>query len=199
MTVLRLQAEPRGVSKGARNGARRRGYVPAVFYGKDVEPTPIMVESGALRSAMKEGARHKLIQLSGPAFEQPQTVMIKDIQFDPARETVHHVDFLRPAPGRRLHVRVPVVIQGDERLVRRGLVLEHQMHEVDCECLPDNVPEAIYIDAASLQPGQHVSLGDLSAPPGVKISGHRDAVVVVVAAPMATMVPPDVAAIALGE
>lgn len=198
--MLTLKAEPRGQTKSARNGARREGKVPAVLYGKDVVPTSIMVDGRALRHAMKAGGLHRLIQLSGAGVAEPCPVLIKDVQFDKAHVEVTHVDFFRPTAGRRIHVRVPVVVRGLEHLTRRGVIMEHQMHEVDCECLAEDVPEALYIDVASLQPGQHVSLGNLSAPPNVKISGHPAAVVLAIEAPMATMIPGEgVAQVTAGE
>lgn len=187
--MLTLTAEPRGQTKSARNGARREGKVPAVLYGKDVAPTSITVDGQALRNAIKAGGLHRLIQLTGAGVPEQCKVLIKDVQFDKAHVDVAHVDFFRPTPGRRIHVRVPVVVRGLEELTRRGIILEHQMHEADCECLAEDVPEALYIDVASLQPGQHIALGDLSAPANVKISGHPGAVVLAIEAPMTTMIP----------
>jgi large subunit ribosomal protein L25 len=187
--LLTLRAEPRGTTKGSRSGARRQGLVPGVVYGKDVAPTPIAVPGAALREAMKAGARHRMIRLAGAGMDTPRTVLIKDIQFDNVHLEVVHVDFFEPAAGRRFHVRVPVIVQGDDQLTKRGIIMEHHLGEVDCECMPDNVPEAIYVDVSACEPGQHVALGELRAPTGVRITGDPRAVVCVIEAPMATIIP----------
>lgn len=187
--MITLNAAARGLTKSARTGARRAGDVPGVLYGKDVSPTPITIDGSALKAALKAGARHRMISLVMPGDTQPQQVIIKDLQYDERMQELVHVDFMRPALGRRLHVRVPLVVRGGDALIRRGIILEHQLQEIDCECMPDNVPEAIYIDATNCNPGEHVSLGELKAPPGVKVSGHPDTVVVSIVAPMATMIP----------
>lgn len=198
--MLTLKAEPRGQTKSARNGARREGKVPAVLYGKDVAPISIMVDGRALRHAIKAGGLHRLIELNGAGVTEPCRVLIKDVQFDKAHVDVTHVDFFLPTAGRRVHVRVPLVVRGLEELTRRGIIMEHQMHEVDCECLAEDVPQAIYVDVAAYQPGTHVSLGDLAVPPKVKISGHPDAVVLAIEAPMATIIPGEgVAQVTAGE
>lgn len=198
--LLTLRAESRGLTKSARNQARRQGYIPAVVYGKNVPATPIMVPGSALRELLKAGGRHRLIRLVGPALDESHTVLIKDLQVIGPTANVTHVDFLEPAPGRPLHVRVPVVVRGEDALTRRGIILEHHLREVDCQCLPEEVPEAIYVDVTHGHPGQHVSLGQLEAPPGVKITGTRDAVVLSIESPMATMIPGEgTAAVTAGE
>lgn len=197
--MLTLTAESRGLTKSARNQARRNGFIPAVVYGKDVSPTPIMVSFQDLREAMKQGGKHQLIQLAGPAISKPCTVLIKELQMD-AQQRIAHVDFFQPAKGRRIHIRVPVRVRGEDALTRRGVIMEYHLHEVDCECMPDKVPEAIYIDVANCQPGDHVSLGELKVPEGVKVSGHPGTMVVTIEAPMATMIPGEgVAQVTAGE
>jgi large subunit ribosomal protein L25 len=147
------------------------------------------VERDALRAALKAGARHKIIHLSGPGAAEGRMVLIKEMQMDPGHLEVRHIDFFQPTEGRPVHVRVPVVFQGEEALLRRGHILEHHMHEVQCECLPSAVPEAIVLDVGALAPGQHITLGGLPVMPGVRLMGQIDQVVVTIEAPRATMIP----------
>jgi len=186
--VLTLRAEPRGTRKSDRNGARRRGRIPAVVYGKGVESQPISVNANELWEILRKGGTHKMIRLQGLAGGDA-TVLIKDFQRGVPNQEVLSVDFLQPAMGQKVHMRVPVMVVGEEDLIRRGLILEHQLHEVECECLPEHVPGAIRVDVSVMEAGEHISISGLAAPNGVQIAGPQDAVVVVVKEPTASVIP----------
>jgi large subunit ribosomal protein L25 len=192
--LLTLSCEPRGLTKSARSDARRRGYVPAVVYGKGMEPAPIMVPFGELREALKHSGRNKLIRLEGAGVGQPRTVLIKDMAVDEVHDSVIHVDFFQPAAGRKIRIRVPVRLQGEEDLSKRGLILTHQLHEVEVECLPDEVPAALVVNVRGYEPGAHVSLGDLQNMAGVRICSPLEMVVANIEVPLATMIPGEGAA-----
>lgn len=181
--MLTLRAETRGLTKAARNEVRRQGYVPAVVYGKAVDPVPIMVPAEDLQQILRSGGRNKLIRLEGPGLERPFTVLIKEMQHSLIRRDVLHVDFFEPLAGRPINVRVPLVVEGDEELTRRGLVLERHLAEVECQCLPDSVPDSIRLDVAHLGPGDQIFLREVPLPPGVRLVGLGESVVVSVDAP----------------
>lgn len=181
--MLTLRAETRGVTKGARNQARRQGYVPGVVYGKEAAPVPVMVSAEELQLVLRSGGRNKLIRLEGPALERPCTVLIKEMQQSLIRRDVLHVDFFEPLAGRPINVRVPLVVEGDEELTRRGLVLERHLAEVECQCLPDSVPDAIRVNVAHLGPGDQIFLREIPLPQGVRLIGLGEGVVVSVDAP----------------
>lgn len=192
--MLTLSCEPRGLTKSARSDARRRGFVPAVVYGKGLDPAPIMVPFGELREALKQGGRNHLIRLEGAGVDQPRTVLIKDVEIDGVHDSIIHVDFFQPAAGRKVRIRVPVQLVGEETLLKRGLILTHQLHEVEVECLPDQVPAALFLDVSGFESGQHGSLGDLRVQAGVRICSPLEMVVANVEAPMVTMIPGEGAA-----
>lgn len=185
--MVTLTCEPRGCTKSARNNARRRGFVPAVIYGKDVEPTPIMVSGVALRDALKTGARNQLIRLEG--LDQDHTVLIKDLQLDQIFRDFVHVDFQQPTKGRKIRVRVPIRFLGEDQVTKRGLIMTHQLNEVEVECEPDHIPAALTFDLAMRGEGDHIAVGDLTVPQGVRITMAPDVVVLNLDVPLATMIP----------
>lgn len=187
--LLTLQAETRGLTKAETNRARRRGFVPAVVYGKAVAPVPIMVPAEGLQEILRRGGRNRLIRLEGPALERPCTVLIKELQHTLIRRDVVHVDFFEPLAGQPINVRVPLVVEGDEELTRRGLVLERHLAEVECQCMPDAVPDALRVQVAHLGPGEQIFLRELPLPQGVRLVGLGESVVVSVAAPAPAAAP----------
>ncbi|HWI62109.1 MAG TPA: 50S ribosomal protein L25 [Symbiobacteriaceae bacterium] len=182
-----MTCEPRGCTKSARNNARRRGFVPAVIYGKDVEPTPIMVPGVALRDALKTGARNQLIRLEG--LGEDHTVLIKDLQLDQILRDIVHVDFQQPTKGRKIRVRVPLRFTGEDQVTKRGLIMTHQLSEVEVECEPDHIPAALTCDLSVRAEGEHISIGDLNVPTGVRVCAGPEVVVLNLDAPLATMIP----------
>lgn len=193
--MLTLRVEPRGLTKSARSNARRSGKVPAVLYGKGVDPTPLMVSGAALRETLKQGGAHRLIRLEGAGMDtEEHTVLIRDVQYDGVHNAVVHVDFFQPPKGKPIRVRVPVIVQGEDRLIKRGIILNHQLNDVEVNCMPENVPAGIVADVGNCDPGDHIALADLRAPAGVKIIGVPDMVVLSIEAPMVTMIPGEGAA-----
>lgn len=187
--MLTLRVEARGLTKSARSNARRSGYVPAVLYGKGLNPTPLMVSEAAMRETLKQGGSHRLIRLQGAGLETEQTVLIRDVQYDGVHNAMVHVDFFAPPKGKRIRVRVPVIVQGEDMLTKRGIILNHQLNEVEVNCMPENVPAGIMVDVSVCNPGDHIAVADLQAPEGVKIVGVDEMVVLSIEAPMATMIP----------
>lgn len=185
--MVTLTCEPRGLTKSARSDARRRGLVPAIVYGKGMEPTPISVPFGALREAIKHGGRNQMIRLEGAGVSS--TVLIKEMMVDEVHSAIIHVDFFQPPAGRKIRIRVPVVTVGEDELTKRGLILTHQMDEVEVECMPDQVPSGITVNVAAVEPGSHVSCGELQAPAGVEIKNSPEFVVLSVDVPLASMIP----------
>jgi large subunit ribosomal protein L25 len=184
--MFRVHAKTRGTSKGSRTAVRRLGYIPAVLYGKDLAPLPVMVSADELAEALRKGARHRPIRLEGAG--EGSTVLIKEIQYG-LKDQILHVDFFRPRAGTKIRLQVPLVVRGEAELTRRGVTAEHQLQTVECECMASDVPEAVYVDVAACHPGQHLAVGDLAAPPGVRILDDPERVVVAIEAPMSTMLP----------
>jgi large subunit ribosomal protein L25 len=192
--LLTLRVEPRGLTKSARSNARRSGCVPAVLYGKGLNPTPLMVSEAAMRETLKQGGKHRLIRLEGAGLNEAHTVLIQDVQYDGVHNAMVHVDFFQPPKGKRIRVRVPVVVQGEDALTRRGIILNHQLNEVEVNCMPESVPAGIYVDVSAYDPGDHVSVSDLTVPEGAKLVSAPEMVVLSIEPPMATIIPGEGAA-----
>lgn len=184
-----LSTQPRSLTKGARNTRRRQGHIPAVVYGKGRKPHPIMVEEVELRQVLKAGGRHKLIHLQGPGVGEDCDVLIKDLQVGMLDSSLVHVDFHQPAAGERVRIQVPVVLVGEDELAGQGVLVERQLSAVECQCSPERVPDALYVDVTAGRAGGEFTVGEISSPPGVKILGNPEMVVVSLRPAMATIVP----------
>jgi len=107
-----------------------------------------------------------------------ESVVLKDIQRHPAKNTITHVDFLRVDAKQTLVTATPLHFIGMEEneALRLGNMLNQFVVSVEISCLPKDLPHGIDVDVTSLEVGDHLSLTDLVLPEGVIINAlqHED-------------------------
>lgn len=178
MNELKLSAQVR--EAGNPNHVRREGLVPAVVYGSKRSSQAVAVDGRELAQVLRRGI-NSLIRLSVAASED--TVMIKDIQRNPVRGNILHVDFLAVAMDELLKATVPLQITGDEQVSEHGGIVQHQLREIEVECLPGDLPGYLTVDISELRIGQHIAAGDLAIPETVTMLTGPSEVVITVVAP----------------
>jgi large subunit ribosomal protein L25 len=169
MAEQKLVAQKReDAGKGVARKLRAAGRVPAVLYGRGLEPISISVDSRELLHAFHTGAgTNVLVDLvvDGDAH----LAMAREIQRDHIKGRYVHVDFLAVSRDQKITISVPVRLVGESAGVKAGGVLEHHLWELQVESLPAEVPEAIEADVSELEIGMSLRVGDLVAPPGATI------------------------------
>lgn len=187
MAQLQLAAQVRPSGKGVAHRTRREDYVPGILYGKNVAPVTLKVPVRDLERVLAAGGRSHLIDLSisHDGSTDTRTVMIKEVQADRVKGSLLHVDFHQVSLKDKIRTTVPIVIEGEDAIEKAGGILEHQTRQVEVECLPTEIPEALTVDVSRLHVGGHLSVGDLVAPAGVKIITDSNDVVVTIQAPRA--------------
>jgi large subunit ribosomal protein L25 len=98
-------------------------------------------------------------------------VILKDVQRDPAKPRIAHVDFLRVRADQKLNMNVPLHFKGAENApgTKEGGVFSHLMNDVEVSCLPANLPEYIEVDISDMALNQTLHLSDLKLPKGVEL------------------------------
>lgn len=177
-TVLNLEKRDLG-TKGKLKEYRRAGKIPGILYGPHEEPTPVVVEEKQLRWALSSG--HALFEAK--LGRNRKQVVIREVQRHPVRGDLLHVDFYAVTTGEKLTVSVPVVLVGTARGVRdQGGTLLHELHEVEIECLPKDLPEKIEVDVTDLGVGESIHVHDLKIE-GITFLTPGDAVIAHIVAP----------------
>ena len=186
---IKLKAEKRTESgKGPARRMREVGEVPAVLYGQGAEAQPLKVKQVELADVLhgKSGA-NVLIDLvvSDGKDKENHLVMVKELQRHPLKEKLLHVDFLKVARDTKVSMRVPITITGEEESVglKAGGTLQHNLWEVEIECLPGDVPDHVFIDIADADIGDHLSVSDLNIPAGITVLADPGDVVLTLLAP----------------
>jgi large subunit ribosomal protein L25 len=186
MAENKLVAQVReGTGKGVARKLRAQGRVPGVLYGHGMEPVALSVDSRELLHLFHTGAgTNVLLDLVVDGAEH--MAMPREVQRDHIKGRFIHVDFLAVSRDQRLTISVPVRLVGESPGVKLGGVLEHHLWEVQVECLPTDIPDAIEADVSRLEEiGSSLKVADLVPPAGATILTSPDESVVAVQQPQA--------------
>src|ERR1700730_7911417 len=181
---ITVAAEPRTLR--GKNEARRlraAGSAPAVVYGTGQETLTVAVNPKEVVRILRSKTGHNTIFHLAVKNGENTPVMIVDWQTDPVKNTLLHVDMKRIDLTRRLLVKVPVHTLGEPEGVKlQGGLHEVITREIEVECLPNEIPEALTIDVSKLTMGQAVRASDVPLPGSVRLVSQPEAVISHVAA-----------------
>jgi large subunit ribosomal protein L25 len=169
MEKIVLQAEPRGVGRHQLREMREANQVPAVVYGAKKESQVVSVDAKALhRVLLAAGSGLVLIQIGGKA---PVNVLPREIQRDPVKRRVLHIDFQVVSMTEKLRLNVPIETTGTAPVLSNpDMVLVRRMDTVEVECLPADIPAHLLADLSKLETvDDDLLISDLQPPAGVKL------------------------------
>lgn len=173
------------VGKGAARATRREGLVPGVIYG-DKKP-PLAIALPAKETAMAANSSSFMARVIDLDVDgKTHSVIAKDVQRDPVKDFVTHVDFLRVGKGSTLTVNVPVHFINEEASpgLERGGVLNIVRHEVECDVPGNAVPESLEGDLTGLDIGDGLHISAVKLPEGVVPTiTDRDFTIATIASP----------------
>jgi len=157
--------------KGASRRLRRTGQVPAVVYGGHQEPQSIqMLHNTILLASQHEWFYASILDLE--VAGSTQKVLLRDLQRHPFKPLIMHLDFQRVSENEAITVKVPLHFLNQETSPAgktSGVVITHELNEVEVSCLPKDLPEFIAVDLSSLSEGDVVHLSEIQLPAGVTI------------------------------
>jgi large subunit ribosomal protein L25 len=181
MSDILLKAEPRTTLGGATaKTLRAQGRVPGVLYGHGEASTAFHVKELDLRPLIYTQETHVLKLALG---SEETRCILREIQFDPITDRINHIDLLILHAGEKISIDVPVIITGSSVGVRDGGIVDHVMHKLTINVLPDAIPESITIDITDLKIGQSIHIKELPATDQYTVLGDENAVIVAVVPP----------------
>ena len=162
MAAEKIAAESRTeFGKGAARRIRRADKVPAVVYGHGNDPIHITLPGHATMMALKHGGSNALLELDIEGTSQ--LALTREVQVDPIRRVLEHIDFVAVRRGEKVTVDIPVHLVGDaapETLV----VLENSVVSVEAEAT--HIPEYIEVSIEGAAIGTQIHASDLALPEG---------------------------------
>ena len=171
-----------GRSTGSANSRRLRAEdtIPAVVYGRGMDPISISVVRRDLRIALSGPAGMNTI-LDLKVDDTVYAAIIKDVQRHPVRRNVAHVDFIQIDLNAELTVSVPVRLEGEAKdvLAESGLV-DLSMNEIEVVTTPRNIPDEIVVDVTDMTMDTTITVGEVELPAGVTATADPELPVVTV-------------------
>jgi large subunit ribosomal protein L25 len=169
---VKLIAEPRTeFGKGAARRIRRADKIPAVLYGHGTDPIHITLPGHETLLALRTANALLSINVDGKS----QLALPKQVQRDPIKHTIDHVDLVIVRQGEKVTVEVPIQLQGeaaDETIVVVG------QNTVAIEAEATNIPQAIMVPIDDLPAGTQILAGELRLPDGSTLADDPESLIV---------------------
>ncbi|CAA9889570.1 50S ribosomal protein L25 [Candidatus Methylobacter favarea] len=169
--VFEFVAENRGQSgKGAAKRVRRQGKVPAIIYGGHREPQMLTLSHNDVIKHLDHEAVYSHV-LDVSVNGTTEKAILKNIQRNPQKLQVMHIDFQRVTLSEVLKVHVPLHFINEAISIggKKGGIAAHSLVDVEVSCVAAALPEYLEVDLASLDIGDSLHLSDIVLPPGLEI------------------------------
>lgn len=141
---------------------RDAGGMPAIVYGHGEKPAPVVMEAHELNRMIHDGEKIFRMELDGSG---PETVLLKDVQFDYLGTDIVHCDFARVDLNERMTVSVPLRFRGQAPGMKQaGAVMMHPHDEIELECTLSNLPDEIEVDMSGLDVHDTITAADVKLP-----------------------------------
>jgi large subunit ribosomal protein L25 len=161
------------VGKGASRRLRRGGKVPAVIYGGDRDPVALTLDQDELLHAAEKEAFFSSVLEIQVGDKIKQQAVVRDMHRHPFKPLIMHIDFMRVSAKEAIRMSVPLHFVGEEESPAgkaSGVVIQHQLTDVEISALPKDLPEFIAVDLSRMDAGDAVMLSDIQLPEGVVIT-----------------------------
>jgi large subunit ribosomal protein L25 len=179
--MLELNVKARqGVGSKASRKLIKKGFLPCVLYGRDIQSVNVAVSLGEFDKVWREAGESSLIKLGG--LDANCNILIRAVDIDPVADIVRHADFYAVAKGQKVSVYVPIEFEGVSPAVKElGGTLVKVMHELEVEAEPQNLPHSITADISKLTNFEtQLIVADLALPTGVEALVEKQEVVALV-------------------
>lgn len=174
--------------KGAARKLRAAGRVPVVVYGHGDANQTLSVDALELEKLLSRiNVENTLLEVAVEGGATTRT-LVREVQMHPFKPEVLHLDLLQVHAGEKIRLNIPVRLVGAADGVRNdGGVMDQVLYDLEVECLPGNIPDAIEVDVTDLGVGDSARVRDVSVP-DVKVLNDPDL-------PICSVLPPTVPAL----
>ncbi|PJI94094.1 50S ribosomal protein L25/general stress protein Ctc [Luteimicrobium subarcticum] len=175
MSETKLTAETRTeFGKGAARRLRRAHQIPAVVYGHGSAPLHVALPGHETMLALKH---HSNALLELDVDGKDILAIAKDVQVEPVRNVIEHIDLIIVKKGEKIVVDVPVVVEGE---AAPGTTTLQDANTLSVEAEATHLPESLSVSVEGLEAGAKVTAGELELPKGVTLLSDAETLVVAV-------------------
>jgi large subunit ribosomal protein L25 len=179
MEKVVLKAAKRDVTGKQVKALRRAGQLPAVIYGRHVEPIAISLDAHTAGLALAKLTSSTLVTIDVNGTEY--AALVREKQRNYIKGVITHIDFLALDLTERIRTKVRLTYVGVSSAVKDfSAVLVHRMDALEVECLPTDLPERITVDISSIKEiGNNIHVRDIPLPENVVVLDDVDEIVII--------------------
>jgi large subunit ribosomal protein L25 len=180
MDEVVLKVERRTIRGKQVNVLRRSGKLPAVLYGRGIDPLPVMLDFREASRALGHLGSSALVSLELDG--KRHMALIREKQRNYIKGSLQHVDFQIVSATERLRVAVAIELRGEAPVVKElNGIVQTGREEIEVECLSQDLPERIVVDISGLKNiGDSIHVRDLVLPPNVEVMEALDDMIVMI-------------------
>lgn len=184
MQTLSLKAEPRTLAGRKTYKLRVNDQIPAVVYGSDIKPANITLVAGDFLRALRQAGESTLIDLTVDGG-QAMKVLIQDVQRDPVKHDVIHVDFRQVNMNKPIEAKIQLKFVGESMAVKAlGGTFVEALGEIEVKCLPGKLVHEIEVDISSLKTFEDaIHVKDIVVPEGMEVLSAPNMTIAIIEAP----------------
>ncbi|MCO5293462.1 MAG: 50S ribosomal protein L25/general stress protein Ctc [Homoserinimonas sp.] len=164
--------------KGYARRLRVAGRIPAVIYGHGTKPQHVSVPSHEVSLLLRKANAILDLNIEG----KKQLVLVKDVQKDPVRQIIEHLDLVIVKKGEKVHVEVPLHLEGESF---SGTIAMVDVTTIKLEVEATQIPERITVNIEGAEEGTQVHAKDVELPEGATLMDDPDLMLVNVIVPAA--------------
>ena len=178
--AIKLELEPRNLLGKKVKQLRRAGIIPIHLYGPGVESRSVQCQAQRLIQVLSLAGGNTPISVSIQGESGDQLAFAREIQWDPRRDDIYHVDLLVAEADRPVTAQVPIVLIGESAGARMvGGTIMQQLFQLDVQALPLEMPSQAEVDLAILTESDGViRTSDISLPSNVTVLTDIEEVIV---------------------
>jgi large subunit ribosomal protein L25 len=168
----KMKAEVReSFGKGAARKIRAAGKIPAVVYGHGTEPQHLTLPGHEMSLLLRKANALIELDIAG----SPQVVLVKDVQKDPVRQIIEHIDLVIIRTGEKVEVDVAVHLEGESA---PGTIANLDATTISLLVPAISIPESVTVSIEGLEAGTQITASDIALPEGAELISEPDLLIV---------------------
>jgi large subunit ribosomal protein L25 len=166
--------------KGFARRLRAAGKIPAVIYGHGTEPQHVALPGHQVSLLIRRANALLDLDINGKS----QLTLVKDVQKDPVRQIVEHIDLLVVRKGEKVQVDVPVTVVGEPF---PGTIANLENTTVSLEVEATHIPQNVEVSIEGAEDGTQITAADLVLPAGATLVTEPETLIIGVSVPLDTL------------
>ncbi|MET4582351.1 large subunit ribosomal protein L25 [Conyzicola nivalis] len=159
--------------KGAARKIRAVGKIPAVIYGHGTEPQHVTLPGHEVGLILRKSNQILELDIQGKI----QLALVKDVQKDPVRQIIEHIDLIVVRKGEKVVIDVPIHLEGE---AAPGTTVNQDANTISLEAEATNIPESVVVSIEGAEDGTSIHAKDLVLPKGSSLITDEDTLIVAI-------------------